>query len=78
MVTFWPVGRSVIILPQSRGFDDGGVLCLGVLDGGVVSDARVGADESVGSNLAMVSDYDGGSYCCAAVDDISRAENAPV
>ncbi len=33
----------MILLPQSRGFDDG-VLYLGVPDDGVVSDARVGAD----------------------------------
>jgi len=46
MVTFWPVGLSVILLPRSRGFDDG-VLYLGVSDGGVVSDARVGVDERV-------------------------------
>jgi len=32
---------SVILLPQSRGFEDG-VLCLGVSDGGVVSDAYSG------------------------------------
>jgi len=35
-VTFWPVGLSVILLPQSRGFDDG-VLDLCVLDGDVVT-----------------------------------------
>ena len=40
-----------------------GVLSLGVPDGGVVSDARVGAD------LAVVAYYGGASYCCAAVDD---------
>ncbi len=45
-----------------------GVLYLGVLDGGVVSDARVGADEGVGADLAVVSDYDGASYRCSAVD----------
>ena len=52
-MSLWPLGRfcswlrisrarlSVILLPQSRGFDDG-VLGLGVPDGCVVSDARVG------------------------------------
>ena len=33
VVTFWPVGLSLILLPQSRGFDDG-VLCLGVAEDG--------------------------------------------
>ena len=54
MVAFWPVGLSVILLPQSRGFEDG-VLCLGVSDGGVVSDARVGVDVCVRADLALVS-----------------------
>ena len=48
---------------------DDSVLYLSVPDGSVVSDARVGADESVGAYLAVVSYYDGASYCCAAVDD---------
>jgi len=39
VVVFWPVGLSVILLPQSRGFDDG-VFYLGVSDGGVVSCVR--------------------------------------
>ena len=44
MVTFWPVGLSVILLPQSVGaLHDEGVLSLGVSDGGVVSDAYTGA-----------------------------------
>jgi len=77
MVTFWPMRLSVILLPRSSGFLDG-VLCLGVSDGGVVSDARVGADERVGAYFAVVSDYDGASDGCSAMDDISRAENAPV
>ena len=68
MVAFWPVGLSVILLLYSWGFDDG-VLCLGVLDGGVVSDARVGADEGVGVDLAVVADYGGSSYRCSAVND---------
>jgi len=38
---------------------DDGVLDLGVHDGGVVSDARVGADVGVGADLAVVA-YDGG------------------
>lgn len=38
---------------------DDGVLYLGVSDGGVVSDARVGADEGVGADLAAVAE-DGG------------------
>ncbi|MBA7663197.1 hypothetical protein ES703_71236 [subsurface metagenome] len=46
-----------------------GVLYLGVPDGGVVSDARVGAYEGVGADLAVFSYYGGASYCCAAVDD---------
>ena len=36
---------------------------------GVVSDARVGADEGVGSYLAMVTNDDWASYGCWAVDD---------
>lgn len=40
------MGLSVILLPQSRGFNDG-VLCLGVSNGDVVSYARVEADEKV-------------------------------
>ena len=36
MVGFWPMRLSVILLPQSRVFDDG-VLYLGVLCGVVVS-----------------------------------------
>ena len=55
-----------------------GVFYLGVTDCCVISDARVWAEEGVETNLAMVSDYDGGSYRCAAVDDLARAENAPV
>ena len=45
-------GLSVILLPQSRGFDDG-VLCLGVSNGGVVSYARVGADDGWISCIAL-------------------------
>jgi len=71
-----PIRLSVRRLPQSWGFDDG-VLYFGVTDCCVISDARVWADEGVETNLAMVSDYDGGSHCCAAVDDLARAENAP-
>jgi len=65
---FWSMRLSVILLPQSRGFDDG-VLCLGVSDGGVVSYARVGDDEGVDVDLAVVADYGGASYRCSAVDD---------
>ena len=50
-------------------FHDDGVLYLGVADGCVVSYARVGADESVGADLAVVPDYDRASYHCSAVDD---------
>ena len=53
MVTFLPMRLSVILLLQSRGFDDG-VLYLGVLDGGVVSDTRLGA-MCVRADLYMVS-----------------------
>ena len=45
-----------------------GVLYLGVPGGGVVSDARVGADEGVGADLAVFADDDGSSDCCSAVD----------
>jgi len=65
---FWSMRLSVILLPQSRGFDDG-VLCLGVSDGGVVSYARVGADEGVDVDLAVVPDYERSSYRSSAVDD---------
>jgi len=61
-VTFLPVRLSVILLPQSRGFDDG-VLYLGVLDGGVVSDACVGADEGVWAD-------DGWISCMALADGV--------
>ena len=57
MVASWSGGWSVILLPQSRGFEDG-VLCLGVSDGGVVSYVRVGVDERVWADLAVVPDYD--------------------
>ena len=74
MVMFWPVGLSVMGLPQWRGFDDG-VLCLGVSDGGVVSYARVGADEGVGVDLAVVANYGGASYRCSAVDDLAFSDS---
>jgi len=64
---FWPMRLSVILLPQSWGFE-GGVFYFGVTDCCVISGARVGANEGVETNLAVVSDYDGGSYCCAAVE----------
>jgi len=54
MVTFLSMRLSVMCIPQSRGFDDG-VLYLGVLYGGVVSDTRLGADVCVRADLALVS-----------------------
>jgi len=72
MVMFWPMRLSVILLPQSRGFDDG-VLYLGVSDSGVVSDARVGADVGVGAYGAVVSDDGGASDGGPSVDDSAPA-----
>jgi len=57
MVPFWTMRLSVFLLPQSRGFDDG-VLCLGVSDGGGVSDARVWPDVCVWAYLAVFAYYD--------------------
>jgi len=63
---------SVILLPQSRGFEDG-VLYLSVSDGGLVSDARVGADVGVGAYGAVVSDDGGASDGGPSVDDSAPA-----
>ena len=54
IVAFWVGGLSVMGLSQWRDFDDG-VLYLGVLYGGVVSDTRLGADVCVRADLALVS-----------------------
>jgi len=67
ILTFLPVRLSVVLLSQSRGFEDG-VHGLGVSDGGVVSDARVGADEGVGADLGVVVDDGGASHGGPAVD----------
>jgi len=48
---------------------EGGVLYLRVHDGGVVSDACVGADVGVGADLAVFADDGRASNGCSAVDE---------
>ena len=73
----FPSDEAVDNAPAAVGLcavHDYAVLYLGVQDGGVVTDARVGADYGVWANVTVVSNDGGASYGCSAVDGGAAAD----